>query len=398
MVACTRQSGCGDGIVRGDVEECDDGNDDPRDACTAACTRARCGDGFVFDGQEECDEGVANRDDAPCLATCGANRCGDGKTCRTEGCGARLGTVLEQCDDGNAANDDACVTGCRTATCGDGYVHAGAETCDDGNADPFDSCGHCAPAASHLLITEVVTRPAGAEFIEILNPTRSSVALSDYLLSDSHLYYEVSSGTFTTASGSDFAARFPDGAALEPGRYAVVALGNASGGSLSFAATYGKAPDYELRPTANQATDDSVVPNMVAVGSSIVASASLTDGGEPVVLFSYRGGDLVADVDYLFYGAATTSNRIVDKTGVVAGAASYLADTPASAQRPVAAPGDAGSIHRCLYAESLETTNGGNGMAGHDETSEDLATAFRVAKDVAERTPGSAPPSSVCAP
>jgi hypothetical protein len=148
--------------------------------------------------------------------------------------------------------------------------------------DHFDDCNGCAAPAPHLLITEIVTRPAGAEMIEIFNPTSVAVGLADYALSDSHLYFEVTTGAFPTASGSDFAARFPDGATLEPGRYAVVALGNASGGSQSFAAMYGKPPDFELRPTANLATDDPAVPNMVTMGSgSIGASASLTDGGEP---------------------------------------------------------------------------------------------------------------------
>jgi len=460
LVGCARQSGCGDGIIADATEECDDGNAGDRDACTAACTRARCGDGLTYDGHEECDDGnridtdscrvacrraacgdgviwtgvegcddgnrtggdgcsaacliescgngiadpgeecdqgAANRDDAPCLPTCHANRCGDAKICKGEGCGAKLGTILEQCDDGNDADDDACVKGCRLAVCGDGHVHRDVETCDDGNADPFDTCGACVPPAGHLLLTEVVTRPAGAEMLEIWNPTRFAIALSDYFVSDSHLYYEVAAGSFSTSSGSDFAARFPDGAMLEPGRYAVVALGNASGGPSSFAAAYGKPPDFELRPTANQAADDPSVPNMVAVGgTSIGANASLTDGGEPVVLFSYRGGDAVSDVDYVFYGAANAGNQMVDKTGVVAGAWSYLADTPASAQQAVAAPAEAGSIHRCVYAEADEAGAQGNGITGHDETSEDVTAAFAIGASAAQRSPGGPPPANLC--
>jgi len=103
-------------------------------------------------------------------------------------------------------------------------------------------------------------------------------------LSDSHLYYKIASGTFTTASGSDFAARFPEGFVIAPGQYVVVALGNASGGSVSFEATYGKRPDFELRPTANGATDDPTVPNMQPAqpGSSIGATAfSSAETGTP---------------------------------------------------------------------------------------------------------------------
>jgi cysteine-rich repeat protein len=460
LATCARQSGCGDGAVASDEEECDDGNDVDTDLCTAACTRARCGDGVVTNGSEacddgndvntdaclvgckratcgdgvvwtgvegcddgnrtagdgcsaacaletcgnaivdpgeECDQGAANREDAPCLATCRVNRCGDGKTCSSAACGSELQTVREACDDGNEVNTDACVVGCRAATCGDGYVRAGAERCDDGNGDPFDSCGRCAPAADHLLITEVVTRPAGAEMIEIFNPTPFAVDLSSYAVSDSHLYYEVTGGVFSTASGSDFAARFPEGAVLEPGRYAVIALGNASGGTQSFATTYGKSPDFELRPTANQAIDDPTVPNMLpAAGSSIGASASLTDAGEPVILFLLPGGDGISDVDYLYYGTASASNPPVDKTGIASGASTYLPDTPASAQRAAVAPGEVGSIHRCVYAEASETAERGNGAGGHDETSEDATQAFRIGT-AADRTPGAAPPAALCA-
>jgi hypothetical protein len=114
------------------------------------------------------------------------------------------------------------------------------------------------------------------------------------------------------------------------------------------------------------------------------------------VLFSFRGGDLVSDVDYVFYGSPSTSNPMVDKTGVMAGASSYLPDTPASAQHAVAAPGETASIHRCVYAESHETPVQGNGIVGHDETSEDGTAAFRLAKTAAERTPGGPPPAGVC--
>ena len=278
----------------------------------------------------------------------------------------------------------------------DGAVDAIDEAVDA--VDAVDAAVDVVPPAGHLLLTELVTRPSGAEFIEIMNPTPSPVVLSDYWLSDSHLYYEVALGTFATASGSDFAARFPDGAVLEPGGYAVVALGNASGGTLSFAATYGQAPDYELRPTANQATDDPAVPNMVAIGSSIGAGASLTDGGEPVVLYSYVGGDLVSDVDYVFYGTPSTSNPMVDKTGVVVGASMYLADTAPALQRATEAPSEAGSVHRCGYGESNETTAQGNGITGHDETSEDLTAAFRLGANATERTPGGPPPAGMCNP
>jgi hypothetical protein len=232
--------------------------------------------------------------------------------------------------------------------------------------------------------------------IEIVNPTPLAVDLSDYFLSDSHLYYAIASGGFTTASGSDFVARFPDGLAIEPGGYVVVALGNASGGSASFEVTYGKKPDVELRPTANGAADDPVVSNMRSIGSSIGATASLTDSGEPVVLFRYHEGAIVFDVDYLYFGAPSPSNPAVDKTGVVVAGTSYADDTASAAQRPAPAPADGASLHRCFHDEAREKTAGGNGVTGHDETSEDMKSAFALATSPADRTPKSAPPLGVC--
>lgn len=58
---------CGDGMVEGD-EECDDENENPRDACTNECTMPACGDGVVQD-DEECDDGDDD-DDNGCSSSC----------------------------------------------------------------------------------------------------------------------------------------------------------------------------------------------------------------------------------------------------------------------------------------------------------------------------------------
>jgi len=397
--ACVRAA-CGDGIVQAGVEGCDDGNRVDGDGCSAHCFIEGCGDGIV-QVSEECDDGPNNADSAPCLRTCRINRCGDGKVCSdtVSGCGTKLGTKLEMCDGGKATS--ACKGDCTIPFCGDGDVQAQIEECDDGNRNAFDGCSNeCRAAASHLLITEVVTRPAGAEMIEIMNPTGFSVALSDYGLSDNHLYYKIASGTFATASGSDFAARFPEGATIGPGEYRVVSLANATGGTASFIATYGRKPDFELRPTANGADDDARIPNMQSAQAtpSIGASASLTDAGEPVILFFYRGGPLVSDVDYLFYGSPSSSNPVVDKTTVTVGDSIYQADTASAMQHQIAAPGESGSIHRCAYAETGEVRGAGNGLTGHDETSEDPRVTFALGKAASERTPGEGPPPTVCKP
>jgi cysteine-rich repeat protein len=51
---------CGNGVVEGE-EQCDDGNDDEGDGCTAQCSLSGCGDG-QRDPEEQCDLGPENGD------------------------------------------------------------------------------------------------------------------------------------------------------------------------------------------------------------------------------------------------------------------------------------------------------------------------------------------------
>jgi cysteine-rich repeat protein len=63
---------CGDGIVQPGLEQCDDGNAQDGDGCTANCTLeglALCGDGIVHPQYEQCDDGNAQDGDG-CTSTC----------------------------------------------------------------------------------------------------------------------------------------------------------------------------------------------------------------------------------------------------------------------------------------------------------------------------------------
>ncbi len=73
---------CGDGKLD-NGEECDDGNREERDDCTAACTCARCGDGVVH------------------LFTSGMPS------------GSCPAADLEECDDGNNVAGDGCSPTCK---------------------------------------------------------------------------------------------------------------------------------------------------------------------------------------------------------------------------------------------------------------------------------------------
>jgi len=55
-------------------------------------------------------------------------------------CGNGILDKGEQCDDGDANSDTGvCLTTCRTAVCGDGFVDVGMEQCDQNNLR-FQSC------------------------------------------------------------------------------------------------------------------------------------------------------------------------------------------------------------------------------------------------------------------
>ncbi len=124
---------CGDKLVQ-PSEECDDGNDQPNDGCTAACKKEVCGDGVVqakgADGlpntadDEACDDG--NRDPAD----------GCNNTCKKELCGNGVRDTGEECDEGKNNSDTrpgACRTTCLQPDCGDGIVDAPwGEQCDCG--------------------------------------------------------------------------------------------------------------------------------------------------------------------------------------------------------------------------------------------------------------------------
>jgi hypothetical protein len=264
---------------------------------------------------------------------------------------------------------------CMGATCGDG-IEGPEEGCDDGNSDSYDGCSAlCQLPAAHLLISEIVTAPAGAAFVEIYNPLNVAVALDDVYLADFASYHLVTTSS-ASPSNTDFLIRFPLGATVGPGGFMVVSLDSAS----NFTSAYGLAPDFDLR------ANDAGAPVMVG---SFGPNAALATAGEPLILFSWDGSaDLVTDLDYLSYGSPP---EIVNKTGVTVGASSYLPDTANQIAAP--APPSGQSIHRCDTSETTEVETGGNGATGHDETSEAGTPSFKL---LTAPTPGGAPPAGFC--
>ena len=107
-----------------------------------------CGDGTVnYARGEACDDGNLSDNDA-CLSDCALAHCGDGHVCSDGACSpAEGGPGEELCDDGNDDEEDGCLSTCRTVACGNGTVDPG-EDCDDGNTVESDAClNNCMEAA-----------------------------------------------------------------------------------------------------------------------------------------------------------------------------------------------------------------------------------------------------------
>ena len=258
-----------------------------------------------------------------------------------------------------------------------------------------------AAVADHVVISEVVTvantainRPLCSEYVEIHNPTASAIDLGQYYLTDAtfstsnQYYWKITQAdpSATTAGGggfSDFHAKFPAGYAIAAGDTIVVAIA----GSNAYQAAYGRLPDFELYEEA--ATPDNV-PELVEVfpgsvgGGALNGSTntpSLTDNAESLVLYRWDGSsDLVQDVDFARWGATSTTNILFDKTGVTVGASTYLADTAVASQQTISATTLAfGNAYVRLSAdEGTETVAGGNGLTGHNETSENFPGTWRT--------------------
>lgn len=95
------------------------------------CTESFCGDGVVS-AQEACDDGNLVNTDS-CTVQCKTAICGDGY----------VHAGPEECDDGNADDSDSCLSDCKSASCGDGHIWYGVEDCDDGNLNENDACPAC---------------------------------------------------------------------------------------------------------------------------------------------------------------------------------------------------------------------------------------------------------------
>ena len=244
----------------------------------------------------------------------------------------------------------------------------------------------CTAGADNLLISEVGIASTQHEFLEIWNPGTDDVKLDGYYVSDNSTYHGLATGApwepIESVKGSDFLAHFPAGAVIKAGAYITIAAGT------GFETGLMTCPDYALGGQAlmcnNQAVPAMVAPPNGSVGSQL--GGMFSNSGEMAILFCWDGvSNTVKDVDYVHWNDPDKSQVLVDKSGV----AGYQPDTAKENQKYLESlsfkMNEAGGIERCGTGEASETATGGNGIAGHDETSEDTSQSFQ---EFSTATPG----------
>ncbi len=248
----------------------------------------------------------------------------------------------------------------------------------------------------HVLISEFVVTPTAGEFIEIFNPTSQPIELARYYLTDdvtsnNNDYVKIVNGVSALAVGTaDFMVKFPEGAIIGPGEAQTIAFSD-----TAFQRIYGLSANYEIN------NSNANVPDMAPI--LVRANAGLTNAGEVIVLFKWDGAsDLVQDVDYVVWGNKTTaadkSGLAIDGPDADSNASTYQNDTPVANQTVVNAdndgdtePHDVNDSAQRAMLEVGETLTGGNGLTGHDETSENLSFAGGSWASSDAPTPGTVP-------
>ena len=234
--------------------------------------------------------------------------------------------------------------------------------------------------SDHLLFKNIVIAPDSAEMVVIINPTNESINLDNYYLTDansaSHQYYNISSSQDHWSNNPfDFFINFPDDY-IEPGDSVIIGMST----SNVFSSYYGFPCDYALanEDAINELEGD--VGILVQLGSS----SPLDDNRESLVLFEWDGSsNVVQDVDYFVwnvndYDSDNPDQNMeqfqIDKTNVE----SYLSDTPKEDQVYQIVHSDGKSYQRKDLLELDENKLGGNGITGHDETSENLLMTWEI--------------------
>jgi uncharacterized protein (TIGR03382 family) len=248
-------------------------------------------------------------------------------------------------------------------------------------------------AAQKILLREIVAGPTQAEYISIYNPGTTPVDLTNYYLSDYETYYNVAAMTPAASPSSDFLVQFPTKSIIKPGETQYIAVGGAecwksACGTTGTFTGFGDYPNYEITIDSDGTKASASVPDMLSPFTGAISTGrTLTNGGEPIVLFYWdKTGSLVTDVDYIYYGTTGATNPGVNKSTISVNGAHYLAESGDLAARhaPLYTAPTGGSVYTCRvdFTEAGQVATGSNGIGGRDETSENASMTWTACTTV----------------
>ncbi|MFL2988787.1 MAG: lamin tail domain-containing protein [Candidatus Neomarinimicrobiota bacterium] len=212
--------------------------------------------------------------------------------------------------------------------------------------------------ADHLIFNRICITPDEAEMIEIYNPLGESVDLSNYYLSDSDKYYTWINGE--SIGNFDFLIKFPEGSSIPSGgSYTITTQSN-----LDFSDYYDNLPDISLVDSELDIFEFGLNPN-------------LSGSEEMLVLFYWDGvSSIVQDVDYFLWG---DFDKGVSKT-IEEG---YPFNDTFLENQMFIRNYSTSDFYDSLYVRSDineydEVQFDGNGITGHDETSENFNSSWNI--------------------
>ena len=214
--------------------------------------------------------------------------------------------------------------------------------------------------ADHLIFNRICVNPNEGELIEIYNPTDEIIDLSNYYLSDQNDYYNWVFGNASNLSTQDFLIKFPNNTQINPQESLSITTQTIS----DFSNYYGYEPDISIIDTEFE---------IYEIGSN----ANLSNSQEVLILFSWDGSSsIIQDVDYFLWGSTSQAVSKTTDEGYI------YNDTNIEDQIFIRNYGTS-TYSDSLYVrnsidEINENQNQGNGITGHDETSEDLALSWLI--------------------
>ena len=230
--------------------------------------------------------------------------------------------------------------------------------------------------ADHLLLSTIVIAPDSAEMVILKNPTDSEINLNNYYLTDAttsnqHYYNFVSGENYWSENAFDFFVKFPN-IILSSGDSLVISMST----SDIFYNYYGFNCDISL------ADSETLFEGDIGILIQINGMNAFEDTRETLILFHWDGNSsVVEDIDYFLWSESDynfldpSAHQLAIDKSLIDG---YFPDTPVEQQVYKMKHEPNYAFVRTNLEEVDEVTSGGNGLTGHNETSENMIESWEI--------------------